>query len=393
MSQSYSYPSSSTVTVDAIGPNGQPIPTESILVAGKDGAGDLIPVSVDSSGNVNVNLAGTVPVTGTVTANQGTAAALASAWPMKLTDGTLTNTFTANGLKVDGSAVIQPVSQSGTWNINNISGTISLPTGAATEATLLTISGQLPATLGQKAMAASFAVAIASDQSAIPVTSASLPLPSGASTSALQITGNTSLASIDTKTLTAGQKAMAASYPVVLASDQSAIPASQSGTWNINNISGTVSLPTGAATETTLAAMSAKLPATLGQKTSAASMAVVLASDQSPVSITGSISVGASAGVANAPVQNLYTSSPITTAAYTQLIASTTTAATYVDIFDSSGQAMILAVGAAASEVILYYVPPGGDQIHVNIAQGSRVSYKALSANATSGYLLLNLLQ
>lgn len=39
-------------------------------------------------------------------------------------------------------------------------------------------------------------------------------------------------------------------------------------------------LPTGAATETTLAAMSAKLPATLGQKSSAQSMAVVLPSDQ-----------------------------------------------------------------------------------------------------------------
>lgn len=35
---------------------------------------------------------------------------------------------------------------------------------------------------------------------------------------------------------------------VIIASDQSAIPASQSGTWNITNVSGTVSLPTGAAT-------------------------------------------------------------------------------------------------------------------------------------------------
>lgn len=48
--------------------------------------------------------------------------------------------------------------------------------------------------------------------------------------------------------VTVGQKAMAASLPVVIASDQSAVPASQSGTWNINNVSGTVSLPTGAAT-------------------------------------------------------------------------------------------------------------------------------------------------
>lgn len=68
--------------------------------------------------------------------------------------------------------------------------------------------------------------------------------------------------------LTIGQRTMAASMPVVIASDQSVIPvsqsgiwnitgsitvdgtvaATQSGTWNITNISGTVSLPTGAAT-------------------------------------------------------------------------------------------------------------------------------------------------
>ena len=63
-----------------------------------------------------------------------------------------------------------------------------------------------------------------------------------------------------------GQQLMAASRPVVIASNQSAIPVNstivaaipaganviggvtQSGTWNITNISGTISLPTGAAT-------------------------------------------------------------------------------------------------------------------------------------------------
>jgi len=87
--------------------------------------------------------------------------------------------------------------QSGTWNINNISGTVSLPTGAATETTLST-----------------------------------------------RLADATFTARINTL----GQKTMANSTPVVLASDQSAIPASQSGTWNINNVSGTVSLPTGAST-------------------------------------------------------------------------------------------------------------------------------------------------
>jgi len=54
---------------------------------------------------------------------------------------------------------------------------------------------------------------------------------------------------------------MANSLPVAIASNQTAIPVSQSGTWNINNVSGTISLPTGAATETTLAALNAKVTA------------------------------------------------------------------------------------------------------------------------------------
>lgn len=58
-----------------------------------------------------------------------------------------------------------------------------------------------------------------------------------------------------------GQATMANSLPVVLASNQSAIPVTQSGTWNINNISGTVTLPTGAATETTLSSLNGKVTA------------------------------------------------------------------------------------------------------------------------------------
>lgn len=58
-----------------------------------------------------------------------------------------------------------------------------------------------------------------------------------------------------------GQATMAASLPVVIASNQSAIPVTQSGTWNITNITGTVSLPTGAATEATLSSLNGKVTA------------------------------------------------------------------------------------------------------------------------------------
>lgn len=63
-------------------------------------------------------------------------------------------------------------------------------------------------------------------QATQPISAAALPLPAGAATSAKQDTGNTSVASIDTKTPVVGQAAMAASSPVVIASNQSAVPVS-----------------------------------------------------------------------------------------------------------------------------------------------------------------------
>lgn len=125
-----------------------------------------------------------------------------------------------------------------------------------------------------------------------------------------------------------GQASMANSSPVVIASDQSAVPvsltsttitgtvaATQSGTWTVQPgntanttawkvdgsavtqpVSGTVvanagtNLNTSALNlETTQTAMSAKLPATLGQKAMTASMAVVLASDQASVPVAATL--------------------------------------------------------------------------------------------------------
>lgn len=61
-------------------------------------------------------------------------------------------------------------------------------------------------------------------------------------------TQDTNLTKVGGTAIALGQTTLSASIPVAIASNQSAIPASQSGTWNITNISGTVSLPTGAAT-------------------------------------------------------------------------------------------------------------------------------------------------
>lgn len=199
-------------------------------------------------------------------------------------------------LPVDGSGVTQPISgtvtitPSGTQNVNvtNASGAsaVNIQDGGNS----ITVDGTITANAGS----GTFTV----DGSGVtqPISASSLPLPTGASTSALQTTGNSSLSSIDSKTPSLGQALSSASVPVVLPAAQittltppttvtvtqgtgsnlhtvidsgtittitnvvhiddnsgsitidGTVAATQSGTWNINNVSGTVSLPTGAAT-------------------------------------------------------------------------------------------------------------------------------------------------
>lgn len=75
-------------------------------------------------------------------------------------------------------------------------------------------------------------------------------LPTGAATSALQSTGNTALTTINTtlgSPFQAGGSIGNTTFAVTNAGTF-AVQAAQSGTWNITNVSGTVSLPTGAST-------------------------------------------------------------------------------------------------------------------------------------------------
>lgn len=103
-----------------------------------------------------------------------------------------------------------------------------------------------------------------------PISATALPLPTGAATSALQGTGNTSLLSIDSKLGSLGQKAMSGSAPVVIASDQSAIPIS--GTVTVTDGSGPITIDgtvTANAGTGTFAVSAASLPLPAGAATSA----------------------------------------------------------------------------------------------------------------------------
>src|SRR6185437_1975646 len=108
----------------------------------------------------------------------------------KTTAANVAAVLASGAVKVEpGGANTQPVTQSGTWNITNVSGTVSLPTGASTSAkqpalgTAGTASSDVITIQGIASM-----TAVKVDGSAVtqPVSAASLPLPSGAATSAKQ---------------------------------------------------------------------------------------------------------------------------------------------------------------------------------------------------------------
>lgn len=89
-----------------------------------------------------------------------------------------------------------------------------------------------------------------------------------------------------------------------------------------------------------------------------------------------------------------YSTSNVTTSAYTQLSSSLPNFVRKVQVFDSSGQVMQLALGASGAEVPMNWViMPGGqsDIIPMMAAQGQRLSIKAVSGTANAGEIDLNL--
>lgn len=90
--------------------------------------------------------------------------------------------------------------------------------------------------------------------------------------------------------------------------------------------------------------------------------------------------------------RNDYSSTNVTTGAYVQLLASTSAISKKFEVFDSSGETLVVAFGAAASEVDQFYIFPGGNGlVRYNIPSGTRISIKAISATANTGEISVNL--
>lgn len=297
MAQDYNYPAASSVTISAIGPNSGPIPTTSILVAGNS-AGTLIPLSVDPTGALNVNV---LTPTGLATAsNQVLQINLATAGNASLSsiDSKLTAPLSVTGPLTDTQLRASPVPVSAS--------SLPLPTGASTSAlqtagnaSLVSIDSKLTSPLAvtgplTDAQLRATPVPISGTVSTggltdaqlraspVPVSQASQPLPTGAATAANQATEIASLASIDSKltspiTVTGpltDTQLRATPVPVsgtvtANAGTGNFTVVQPTGT-NLHTVVDSSALPTGAATEATLATRASE--ATLATRASEASL-------------------------------------------------------------------------------------------------------------------------
>lgn len=88
-------------------------------------------------------------------------------------------------------------------------------------------------------------------------------------------------------------------------------------------------------------------------------------------------------------------STPITTGAWVEIEDSLAAPASAVEIFNATGRVLRVSTGAAGledSSEAAYTIIPGGSEILVpsEWRRLSRLSMKAVDANATTGYIILN---
>jgi hypothetical protein len=211
--------------------------------------GQTNPLSLDTTGALRVNVTGTNNVGGTFSSFGSAFPAIGTAAgaeylssPPALTNGEMVALQTnVNGaLKVDGSAITQPISgtitanQGGAWNVG-ITGTVTV-SGTVT-------SNQGGAPWSMKPDGTTWAMTSTSanvnvTNASIPITATSLPLPSGASTSANQPTNAAQGSTTSGQTGNLVMGAVTTGNPTYTAAQTSPISLDTSGAVRVNVIAG-----------------------------------------------------------------------------------------------------------------------------------------------------------
>lgn len=386
-------------------------------------------VAATQSGSWSVSVTGTVAVTqstspwvvsGTVTANQGgswtVAATQSGAWTTGRTWTLASGTDSVAAVQ-SGTWTVQQGSAPWSQNLTQVGGS-SVTLGQATQAAsipVVTPSNSAPGTQNITAQdVASTSTTVANGQVFVTGTptagsAASFSLASLESVEVM-VTGTwtgtlVSEISMDggTTWFTRGVKQAGASYI------SSSFTANFAGGLNVSGMTNyrirSTAAWTGTATVRIVAALAAgsitvSNPLTLRDSTTQSVANTIKAASTAPVAADTALVVAVSPNSASPTgrasvnlARNVYSTTNVTTAAYVQIIASTSAISNQQYIFDSSGQTLVLAVGGVGSEVDQFYIVPGGNgEMNLKIPSGSRVSVKAVSATANAGELNIALL-
>lgn len=168
---------------------------------------------------------------------------------------------------------------------------------------------------------------------------------------------------------TLGQKASAASLAAVLSTEQ----------------------------ENILTGMSGKLPATLGQKASAASLSTVLSTEQQAILTaisTGTTKLGVIDQIDTTPLLDVSLSNiPASANPPLQIVASLAANCRKILSIDDIGEYIGLYIGGVGAEVLYCIMPLGGGEMEVNIPAASRISLRNMKNSAiVSDFIAINFL-
>jgi len=246
----------------------------------------------------------------------------------------------------------------------------------------------------------------------VAISAAALPLPTGASTSALQTTGNTSLASIVTNTnslilaqgsTTSGQTgnlamgAVTTAAPTYVTGQTDPFSLTTAGALRVDGsgstqpISGTVTANQGTANATPWNENVAQWGGTntsLGQKTMSASVPVVIASDQSPINVQfGGVT----------PVLTYFTDAAVASGATVTHSLTGPAVLDMIQCAESGSIKMTVAIGTTGSEAVVWngfagvpnsnatFAPP--HPITLTGAQSAKVTLKNRDTTSLDTYL------
>lgn len=323
--------------------------------------------------------------------------------------GTLTATFSEEAVAADGGALPAKVKVAGGYDGTNVqviktdaNGELqvdvlssALPTGAATASNQTSGSAKTQITNGSGTPVDVLSLGTA-------VTSANVGLVTNTVIHGLTTGGGGGY--IDIKVTPSGALTVDATV------SSSALPAGAATEATLSALNGKVTacntgavtisssaLPAGAATETTLSALNTKIPAQ-GQALMAASVPVVIASNQTAIPVSGSFSAAANSVVDLLDANILDTSStniPGSASSPVQVVASLAATVKALQLLDTTGAFVGVYVGGVGSEVLKLVMGPGSDQtIEHAIPSGSRVSLKRLDSTTavSSGIVAINFL-